>query len=77
MLRAASGIASSRQTVGPGCAIGRNNHTIAGADGIVLVLPPLVVWVTRRICLGLKRSDEIDHDRERAEEEAKAAGAPA
>jgi ubiquinol-cytochrome c reductase cytochrome b subunit len=44
----------------------------------ILVIPVVVLLLTWRICLGLREIDEIDQDRERAEEEAARAeeGAP-
>ena len=42
---------------------------------LCLVLPPLVTWLTLRICRGLQRADEIEHDREEAEGESAAAAA--
>ena len=39
----------------------------------IWVLPIVVLFVTRRVCLSLQEIDEIDQDRERAEEEAAAA----
>jgi len=42
---------------------------------LCLVLPPLVTWLTLKVCRGLQRADEIAHDREEAEEEAAAAPA--
>jgi ubiquinol-cytochrome c reductase cytochrome b subunit len=37
----------------------------------VIVLPLLVFFVTLRVCRELRRGEEIEHERERAEEEAK------
>ncbi|MBV9212314.1 MAG: cytochrome bc complex cytochrome b subunit [Actinobacteria bacterium] len=45
---------------------------------LLITAPVAVTWLTRRICLGLQRSDEIDEEREAAEREARqAAQAPA
>jgi len=40
---------------------------------LVFVLPLLVLFVTRWVCLALKRGEEIEAEQERAEEEARAA----
>jgi ubiquinol-cytochrome c reductase cytochrome b subunit len=40
-----------------------------------LVLPPLVTWLTLKVCRGLQRAEEIEHDREEAERESAAAPA--
>ncbi|HVI17902.1 MAG TPA: cytochrome b N-terminal domain-containing protein [Gaiellales bacterium] len=41
--------------------------------GLIVFLPPLVVWLVHRVCVELKQADEVEAVRRTAEEEAAAA----